>query len=335
MSKKLIAVAAAAALALTGLVAVPANANITVGFSIPNATDGADASQSAKIYGSSAEATLGSAVISVPANNVLEYTSTATRNSLLKVAVTTTVGEALTATTSGAAKIVASVNNADGTARDSTAGASSYSVTATTNSTVFYLFTTSSANQTLTIAKSGNTGVYHFKASRGLAHTVTATGPDSGAKGVTYKFSATVTDVFGNPVSSGLTITANGFVVDNLGAFTSAPTLVAGTNGTNGVWNFLGTVGATGAGLMTIAVGGTAAVAGNVTGLPDSSLTAVVSIGASDPAVQITALQAQVATLTAQMADMRTKARSVTKKKYNTLARKWNAANPGARVALK
>jgi hypothetical protein len=44
---------------------------------------------------------------------------------------------------------------------------------------------------------------------------------------------------------------------------------------------------------------------------------------------QVTALQAQITILTDQLAA------SVTKKKYNALARKWNARNPGAKVALK
>jgi hypothetical protein len=50
---------------------------------------------------------------------------------------------------------------------------------------------------------------------------------------------------------------------------------------------------------------------------------------------EITALKASVAALTTQLAASRPIATSVTKKKYNTLARKWNAANPGSRVALK
>jgi hypothetical protein len=50
---------------------------------------------------------------------------------------------------------------------------------------------------------------------------------------------------------------------------------------------------------------------------------------------QVTELQAKVTALTDQLAASRPVADSVTKKKYNTLARKWNAANPGAKVALK
>ncbi len=59
-------------------------------------------------------------------------------------------------------------------------------------------------------------------------------------------------------------------------------------------------------------------------------------------AEQVTALQAQVTTLTAKVAAMqaildvsRLDENSVTQKKYNTLARKWNAAFPSQAVALK
>jgi hypothetical protein len=66
-----------------------------------------------------------------------------------------------------------------------------------------------------------------------------------------------------------------------------------------------------------------------VTAFGDPVLTAFFSITASDPATQIAALTAQVAALQA-IVD-----RKVSKKRYNTLARKWNAAFPGQRVALK
>jgi hypothetical protein len=59
------------------------------------------------------------------------------------------------------------------------------------------------------------------------------------------------------------------------------------------------------------------------------------SVGVVDLATRVATLETQVATLQAQLANSRAKATSVTKKRYNTLARKWNAANPGARVALK
>jgi hypothetical protein len=47
------------------------------------------------------------------------------------------------------------------------------------------------------------------------------------------------------------------------------------------------------------------------------------------------AVDAQVAALTAQLAASRPKAKSVTKKRFNTLARAWNRAFPSQAVKLK
>jgi hypothetical protein len=59
------------------------------------------------------------------------------------------------------------------------------------------------------------------------------------------------------------------------------------------------------------------------------------SVNAADLAAQVTALTAQVTALTAQLAVSRLIENSVTQKKYNTLVRKWNAAFPSNKVALK
>jgi hypothetical protein len=64
---------------------------------------------------------------------------------------------------------------------------------------------------------------------------------------------------------------------------------------------------ATGAGLLSVVL--TTAVYTAVTAFGDPVLTATLSVNSADPAVQITALQAQVAALTAD---------------YNALATRWN-----------
>jgi hypothetical protein len=69
--------------------------------------------------------------------------------------------------------------------------------------------------------------------------------------------------------------------------------------------------------------------AGEVAGLADTSDEAVLVVNNAGVSAQVAALTAQVATLTA------TVAKRVSKKKYNTLARKWNAAFPSQKVALK
>ena len=72
-----------------------------------------------------------------------------------------------------------------------------------------------------------------------------------------------------------------------------------------------------------------------VTAFGGPVLTATLSVNSADPAVQINALQAQVTALSAQLLVSRLIADSVTQLKYNRLARKWNAAFPSQRVALK
>jgi hypothetical protein len=59
------------------------------------------------------------------------------------------------------------------------------------------------------------------------------------------------------------------------------------------------------------------------------------SVAAGDLAAQVLTLTAQVAAQAAILAVSRLDENSVTQKKYNTLVRKWNAAFPSQRIALK
>jgi hypothetical protein len=67
----------------------------------------------------------------------------------------------------------------------------------------------------------------------------------------------------------------------------------------------------------------------SVAGLADANYAYSGVVNNPGAATQVAALTAQVAALTAQVA------KRVSKKKYNTLARKWNAAFPSQKVALK
>jgi hypothetical protein len=76
----------------------------------------------------------------------------------------------------------------------------------------------------------------------------------------------------------------------------------------------------------------------DVAGFADASVTSlhVVNGAASATATaQVATLTAQVAALSAILAVSRLDENSVTQKKYNKLARKWNAAFPSQAVALK
>jgi len=322
MSKKLIAVAAAAALALTGLVGIaPATASVSAAY-----TSGNDVDASGKMYATAALATAGSAAIDVPSNNVLEYTNTAARDSLLKVVVTAASGDAVEATAS-AGKIVTGVLDSADDEQDSKDGTSSYSKAATGNVT-FYVFTTSSAVQSLTIKVNGNTSVKYFKAAAGPAYNIkSVTVPDSVIVGVTPSsdnLKIAITDVFGNNVS-GATVTAT--VLGGGGAIDDAN---PDYDSDDKVYEAKVSATTSGAFALSVTISAT-----DVDGLPDAVTSYFKTINSSDAAASIAALTAQVAALQAQLEASRPIALSVTKKQYNTLVRKWNAANPGNKVALK
>jgi hypothetical protein len=344
MSKKLIAVASAAALALTGLVAVaPASA---VGPFAVGVTQ-ADTHSHANNDGSTADKEL---TMLVPSQDVLRYNptnasfSSNTTGTLLRFKVTTPAGgEAVTATAAGGgAKLVtqAQVTKGDLTTASGTA---SISVTSDTNGEVsFYAYTTSTADSTVTVASGANSKVLYMKGISGKLNTYKlnfTASPLATAPGGKVTFTGTVTDMFGNIhkdiVTGDLNLSGLG---GNLTAITKGD---FAQNATTGVITFTAvnrdTVGSAAMSLVTdtsltaVADGSPVKVAA----FGDPIGTQFFSVSAVDLSAQVTALTAQVAALQAQLEASRPKATSVTKKRYNTLARKWNAANPGARVALK
>ena len=73
-----------------------------------------------------------------------------------------------------------------------------------------------------------------------------------------------------------------------------------------------------------------------ITGIEEVEILPKSSVSIQDQAAQVTALTAQVASLQAQLAALQiVKDRKVSKKKYNRLARKWNAAFPSNKVWVK
>jgi hypothetical protein len=154
---------------------------------------------------------------------------------------------------------------------------------------------------------------------------------------------ATVKDMFGNPTSG---LTASSFTVTGAGSATTAITETSVETGIGtGVYNLsapTGTFATAGPGLITVTLAAAAVYDENEVAFGDITSAATVIVNSADSATalaaaqsQITALQANVTALTAQLAVSRLIENSVTQKKYNTLARKWNAAFPSQRVALK
>jgi hypothetical protein len=319
MSKKLIAVASAAALALSALVATPASAGA---FAV--AVDGnvaGDGIASTTAY-----------TVPVPSTDVIRYESAGadTSNTAVKLDVeVTATGGTATFTATGGVRLLNATQLADAET-DTKTGTTTLSVTAAATEALAYAYNTSTTAGTVVVANGGNSQTIYIKGISAKAYKVTASGSSFASKGVDYEATVVVADMFGNPTTA---LTDASFTVTGLGAFASNITesgniVETTTKGTYTITVPAAEVSATGTGLLQITT-----VAGDSyaddSDFADLSIIATVSVNSTAPATTITALQAQVAALTTQVAAM------VTKKRFNKLARKWNAAFPSQKVALK
>jgi hypothetical protein len=335
MSKKLIAVASAAALALTALVGVaPASATVaTVTWTSASGT-GTAADPFTRAVPS--------------ANGIIS----ATNAQIIDIA-NLAAGDTVTVSSSGTAKIIGDVVAASTVIDVKTLGAATLTKTpsgslpatsGTASALKFYVFDTkadSASTITVTVnetdagVKRTNTSTSVYEASVGPIHNVVGlSAPASLAAAADGEVTFKLTDVFGNEIDQA-TITAN------LGSAFFAPTF-ANTSGAGAVsgptysvarklWVAKVTA-PTNTRPFIVTVDGNGSSndgpgnAGLGSSTTDNNLVVINNTGA---AAQQTALATQVAALTAQVA------KRVSKKKYNTLARKWNAAFPSQKVALK
>jgi hypothetical protein len=323
MSKKLIAVASAAALALSVLVGVaPASATTT-------------------ISGGGNNSGLTSAlakVVTVPEDNEVDT------GEMVTFTVSSAADRTISATSTGGVKMLTTTADPDGADWASTDGVTTLSMSTGVNTSMtFYAFTTSTATGTVVVNDGvGNTQTFYMKGTAGAAYNIDVTAPTSIATtGTGSAMQIKVTDVFGNALAS---LGSAGILIDTLGsgssvhetasgnAITAAFTTTANYNTTKKVFevNLRSTTGGGVAVNVALqAVSGQAGAPADVTGLAKARASFFASINATDLATQVAELTKQVAALQA------TVAKRVTKKRYNTLARKWNAANPSAKVALK
>ena len=339
MSKKLIAVASAAALALSALVAAPSSATTAWGVAYTGefgTTTGTTATDALKI--------------NAPSQDVIRYfdNQTATTTTLIRFEVTATAAAAtVSATSTGGVKLLSSAqlgaSEADIAKLDTADGVQSLStLTDSSSKALFYAYAESTTAGTVTFNQSGtaNSSVFFVKANilSGYAYKLNFTATSTSAAGGKISFTGTVSDAFGNVIGS---LTAADFELNGLGGDLTADDTIVDfvQNSTTGVITFdvvnRSTEGAASMQLKmdTTLAPTTGPVKVTAFGTPVGSQ--FFGVAAVDLSAQVTSLTAQVAALTAQLEASRPKASSVTKKKYNTLARKWNAANPGARVALK
>jgi hypothetical protein len=332
MSKKLIAVASAAALALSAFVATPAMA---APFSVTVLGE----------FGTTAGTTATDAiVVNAPSQDVLRFDNTdgsgvSTTGTVIRFDVVTTVGSAgVTATATGGVKLLtaaqAGASEADLEDLTTASGTASITDTTTTGATVsMYAYATSTTAGTVTITQNGtsNSTVLFVKAKseKTNSYKLNFTVTPATAAGADVTFTGTITDMFGNL----MTLDTADLVVDGIGGNLATPIATRtdfAVNSTTKVHTWkMKNRDTNGAAAMLVKLNSSTAQADEVTAFGDRVTNQFFNVTAVDLAAQVTALTAQVAALQA-IVD-----RKVTKKRYNTLARKWNRAFPSQKVWVK
>jgi hypothetical protein len=312
MSKKLIAVASAAALALTALVGVaPSAATSAPAIAITPTVAGESAGTS-----SSSPAT-----VQVLRNNIV----TTGQTSGIVVAISNLVaGDSYTVKATGGVRILLEPLTGTADTDVSKAGFTEKTATFATGDDVSWIaFTTSTSTTpgaiTLTYSRTGASAVsgsqtVYLQGISPIKYNLTEVTnmPATLAKGAKQKFSFKVTDINGNVVENAMSTTA---AVTVTGSAAAAVTW----NSTTKVHEFEITSPSNSAFLVSIDLDAT-----NIPGRVEEKDTGVYVVNNAGVSAQVAALTAQVEKLS----------KRVTKKKYNTLARKWNAAFPSQKVAL-
>jgi hypothetical protein len=339
MSKKLIAVASAAALALSALVAAPASA---AAFSVSLNGDVGAGGDIGLTSATAAEA-------NIPTLDVLRYgtANDTTTGSVVRVDVTTTaVDKTVSVTTTGGVKVLTAAQWASSSVtKNSKAGATSVSAATETGTSgaAFYLFTTSTSAGTAVFTQDGNSRTVYLKGINPVAYNLnfstTATADIDGE----IEFTGTVTDAFGNKItgltetnatstglSKGIYSLSDEMTVTGFGGAASAVTASSWEEAEDadgvgtGTYTFTVAAGDT-AGNVIIGLKHNPATAVKVTALGTPKATQFFTVSVSSLADQVTALNTAVAALKAD---------------YNALAAKWNKrvaskTAPKKKVALK
>jgi hypothetical protein len=307
MSKKLIAVASAAALALTALVGV-APASATTPTIAETATGSTGSGTAAAPY-----------VVDVPSAGKIQVATDNTAISIL--ADSLAIGDVVTFTSTGAVKMLETeVTAASKNFNATTLGKSSFTYTKTnTTAVTIYAYTTSTTVGTVvaSIARTGGTTIsetFYIEGLAGVKYKVASVVgmPTSLSNTATATVSFQVTDAFDNVIENDAANISTGNTRSNVGA----PTW----NATKKVYEVVVTSPSSSAFVASLDIG-----AATIDGFssPTDSFAGV--INNSVTVSQITVLTAQVTSLTAD---------------YNALAAKWNkrvAAKtaPKKKVALK
>jgi hypothetical protein len=174
-----------------------------------------------------------------------------------------------------------------------------------------YVYTTTTETGTVAVTANNNTTTYYVKGTAGSAYNLTVVAPTVANLSAAVEITALVTDVFGNAV-------------------TNASISSTVIRGSVGAFSYDATDKRYEATLTAPATAGTTVIANTitataVTGLAKPVTEVVSNISVADLAGQVAVLQAQLAAVTAS---------TVTKAKFNKLAKRWNKANPNKKVKL-
>ena len=326
MSKKLIAVASAAALALTALVAVPANAATISSVTVSDSASSAGTQRTAHVDSDSAfTANTWASARNVVFGAVSDFaTRTAIRFQVLTAGATTVTVTAKDgvkiAPATSVAGVALKVDAGSTTLTGATTAGSDASLTYT-----FFAWSTSTTAGSVVIETANSKSTYFVKGTLGPAYNITnVTWPTSLYKGQTDgKVTFNLTDAYGNSTgSTGPALTPTGFGATGFTA--------ASWNATTKLWTAtLPTI--TGDNVaLNLALPAFDGTDYTLNGFAKATSNAFKMLSAGDLATQVTALTAQVSSLQAQLAALT--ASTVTKAKYNKLVRKWNRANPNNKV---
>jgi hypothetical protein len=306
MSKKLIAVASAAALALAGLVGIaPANSAVgpfavSVSGTTSTATTARDGTTSTKAL-----------QINVPSTDVIRLTATHATlaqgdSTAIKFDVVTPgATDVVTVTSTGGVELI-STTEFDDDATTAT-GKQSLTVSAANGDAAFYAYTTSTAAGTVVVSSGGSSKTYYVAGLSLWAYKVNFTAPATAALAGEFSITGTVKDAFGNDLTTALSVAD--VTTDWTFTLVGATQGAASYSATTKAYTFKFTAPSTATGTaINLAIDDTKKST-SVTALGTPVLSQFFTVSAVDLAAQVTALTAQVAALTAD---------------YNALAAKWN-----------
>jgi len=318
MSKKLIAVASAAALALSALVAMPSVATPGVSGAGPFAIAvlGNETTNQVNRNGGSAANAF---QVYVPSGDVLRTSSYTGSDNALPTASSTllrinvqTPGntDAINISATGGVEVITDTQFASSTAPTTATGVQALTIAAASGDATFYAYTTSTTAATLVVSAAGSSQTLHIQGLSPVStnqYKLSFTGSASSAISGTIAVTGTVRDMFDNlltPTAANLTVTTMGGSLSGAAA-TPSDFLV---NATTKVVTFTVPASTT-ASQVAVSVSAVNPPV-NMTALAGRNVTSFFLTNVVNLATAVTALEAQVAALTAD---------------YNALAKKWNA----------